>query len=272
MRITQPSHFGNTPIVGNVTYKDAFVYIGSLVLGVLLFLTPMFRFNWLAIIGYIAVVSILTGRTPTGRSMANNLYGIVFKKPIKMVVSSEATINTLGHGVRTIEKEPDMDTYGVKLHDGNYALVYVVTSGINNWSGVEDYEKQALRVKKLFNVLEGGEGLEIVVKPDSDTGMMALKQMLEERENYEGDDFERMSLKRRRLLETAATSSIGRSIQQYAVLRVKPKNVRRCVKALRGTARLIRPAEYPVDVILAAMGLEGGLIDFSEIEKEVSNA
>ena len=78
MKITQQSNFGNTPIVANVTYRDVGVYLGSGIVGILLFLTPLFKFNFIAIIGYLAFVSVLLGKTPTGRSMATNLYGIVF--------------------------------------------------------------------------------------------------------------------------------------------------------------------------------------------------
>lgn len=258
MKITQQSNFGNTPMFANITYRDVGVYMGTGGIGILLFFTPVFKYNWIAIVGYIALVSVLLGKTPTGRSMATNIYGIVFKKPIKMVVSSQATVNTIGHGIRHVEKEPDMDTYGIRLMSGNYAMVYVVTSGINNWSTVDDFHSQAINVKKLFNVMEGGEGLDVVVKHDSDTGMMALKESLDRTEKFEGDDLLAMSERRKSLLIAAGTSNIGRSVQQYLILKVKPKNIRRCHKALVGTARLIRPAEYPIDVLLATMGLEGG--------------
>lgn len=257
MKITQQSNFGNTPVFANVTYRDIGVYFTTGAIGIVLFFSPVFKYNWIAIIGYIALVSVLLGKTPTGRSMALNIYGIVFKKPIRMVVSSLATTNTIGHGIRQIEKESDMDTYGIKLMSGNYAFVYVATSNITNWSTVDDYETQALNVKKLFNVMEGGEGLDIVVKHDSDTGMMALKKTLDRTEKFEGDDLKAMSERRKGLLVAAGTSDVGRSVQQYLILKVKPKNFKRCHKALQGTARLIRPAEYPVDIILSTMGLEG---------------
>lgn len=257
MKLTQQSNFGNTPIVANITYRDVGVYLFTGGLGILLFMTPLFKYNWVAIVGYLALVSVLLGKTPTGRSMATNIYGIVFKKPVRMVVSSLATVNTLGHGVRSVEKEPDMDAYGIRLMSGNYAMVYVVTSGITNWSTVDDYHTQAISVKKLFNVMEGGEGLDVVVKHDSDTGMMALKESLDRTEKFEGDDLLAMSERRKSLLTAAGTSDIGRSVQQYLILKVKPKNVKRCLKELRGTARLIRPADYPIDILLATMGLEG---------------
>ena len=258
MKITQQSNFGNTPMFGNITYRDVAVYAGSVGVGVLLFFTPIFKYNWFAIIDYIALVSILVGTTPTGRSMATSIFGIVFKKPIKMVVSSQATGNTIGHGIRSVEKDDDINQYASKLMSGNDALVYVATSNISRWSTPEDYHAQAVSVKQLFNVMEGGEGLDIAVKHDSDTGMVALKEALDRTESFEGEDLQRMSDRRKDMLMRAGTSEIGRSVQQYLILKVKPKNVKRCIKALQGTARIIRPAEYPVDILLAMMGLEGG--------------
>lgn len=60
------------------------------------------------------------------------------------------------------------------------------------------------------------------------------------------------------LLESAGTLAAGRSIQQYAILLVKPKNVNRTVTALRKCCKTIRPATHPLDVLFAAMGFEGG--------------
>lgn len=259
MKLTQQAGFGNTPMFGKVTYRDLAVYLGSGGLGILLAMTSLFRYNWVALLGYVAFVSIILGQTPTGRSMAKNIYGIILKKPIRMVVTSLATSTTIGHGIRAIEKEDDQEAYGMKMLDGNIALVYVATSGINNWSTYDDYDRQATQMKTFFNVLEGGEGLRIVVKHDDDTGMMALKEHLDTLEHFEpSDDLQALSAKRKQLLVTAATSPVGRSVQQYLVLMVKPKNVKRCLNALKETARLIRPADYPVDVLLAAAGYEGG--------------
>lgn len=86
---------------------------------------------------------------------------------------------------------------------------------------------------------------------------MALKKTLDRTEKFEGDDLKVMSERRKSLLVAAGTSDIGRSVQQYLILKVKAKNFKRCHKALQGTARIIRPAEYPIDVMLATMGLEG---------------
>lgn len=268
MKLAKQSTFGNTAIVGNITYRLALTYLVTFGLGALLWFTPVFKYNWIATFAYLAFASIVIGQTPTQRSVLANLYGIVFKKPINMVVSNQATVNTLGHGIREVSKIPDIDAMTFRLGNGNVALVYNVTSGLNQWSSEEDFASQARGVKSLFNVLEGGEGLMIITKEDSDTGMLRLEAQLNDVENFDGgDDLEALSAKRKRLLRATATQAVGRSIQQYAVLLVRPKNVNRTTSALKRASRTIRAATYPGDVLLAAMGLEGG-VDLAYGEKE----
>lgn len=258
MRVTKQSGAGNTIAVFGISYRKLATMFLAYGTGILLYITPLFSNNWIALAGYFVLASILVGETPTKRSMFNNIYGVVFKKPIKMVVSKLATINTFGHGVREVELVKDIDVPAIKLNTGLYALVYVVTSGINQWSTSDDYLQQATMLKQLFNVMEATEGIDIVTKEDSDTGMLSLKEMLDEREHFEGDDFKALSDKRKHLLYMAATSDIGRSVQQYIILKVKPRNVKRTINALKKAVRIMRPATYPMDVLMSAMGLEGG--------------
>lgn len=268
MKLAKQSTFGNTAIFGNITYRLALTYLVTFGLGALLWFTPVFKYNWIATFAYLAFASIVIGQTPTQRSVLANIYGIVFKKPINMVVSNQATVTTLGHGIREVSKVPDIDAMTFRLGNGNVALVYNVTSGLNQWSSEEDFATQARGVKSLFNVLEGGEGLMIITKEDSDTGMLRLEAQLNDVENFDGgDDLEALSAKRKRLLRATATQAVGRSIQQYAVLLVRPKNVNRTTSALKRASRTIRAATYPGDVLLAAMGLEGG-VDLAYGEKE----
>lgn len=261
MQITKPSGLGNTTAAFGVTWRKlavGFVVYGS---GIILWSTPLFKWNWLAMIGYYVLASILIGETPTRRSMFSNTYGVVFKKPMKMVVSEFATINTIGHGIREVEYLPEFGIYASRLVTGQYALVYVVTSTLNRWSSEDEYAEHAHKMKTMFNNMEGMEGLQIVMKEDSDTGMLQLKKHLESREMEFGegdDDLKALSNHRRTLLHLAATSEIARSVQQYAIIKVKPKNVRRVVSALEKSARLMRPAQNPIDIILATMGFEGG--------------
>lgn len=258
MKITRQGSFANTAVVGNVTYRMVGTYGVTIMVGLSLFMTPLFRWNIPAIIAYIAFASIVVGQTPTHRTILTNFYGILFKKPVKTVVSDLSTLNTLGHGIKVITFEDDLEVPVIKMYNNQYALVYNVTSGLTQWSTESDYQEQALRVKTLFNTLEGGESLMIVTKSDADTGMLQLETALSEMEDYEGDDLKKLSEQRRQNLINVATRDAGRSVQQYAILKVKAKNVNRCLKALKKSCRIIRPASNPVDIILAAEGLEAG--------------
>lgn len=260
MKITRQTSFANTAIVGNVTYRMVGTYGVAIAGGIVLFMSPIFKWNWAAMIAYIALASIVVGQTPTHRTVLANFYGILFKKPVRMVISDQATLNTMGHGIREIIFENELDAPAFKMGNGQYALVYNVTSSLTQWSTDDDYRRQALQVKNLFNIFEGYEGLQIVTKADADTGMLQLEDQLKELEQIgpDEDDLAKLAADRRVLLHRVATQEVGRSVQQYAILKCKPKNVNRCLKALRKCARIIRPATNPGDILLSAMGLEAG--------------
>lgn len=258
MKITGQSNFANTAIVGNITYRVVGTHGLAIGLGIVLFQTPVFKWNIPAMIAYIALASIVVGSTPTNRTIMYNLMGLLFKKPIKMVITNMSTRNTFGHGVREVLSEPEIDVPMSKMGSGQVALVYNITSGLNQWSSEDEYNAQAIKVKGLFNIFEGSESLMIITKADADTGMLKLEEALEEMEDYEGDDLEALAAGRRDLLHRVATQEVGRSVQQYGVLKVKRKNVTRCVKALSKCCRIMRPATNPGDILLSSMGLEAG--------------
>lgn len=263
MQVTKQGGFGNTTIIGQVTIRTALTLIICIAVGVLLMKSPLFNKNWPALLAYIAFCNILLGHTPTGRNILTNIYGIVFKKPANMLVHEEMTTNTIGHGIKEAEYgNVNLDVIPFRMvGTKNYALVYNITSGIGYWSSEDEKVVQARAVKSLYNILEGGESLMIVEKQDNDTGMLKLKEYLEENEtfNEKDDDLKKMSEKRGMLLYNVGTSSTGRSIQQYAILMVKPKNVVRTVNALKKTSRITRPATNPADILLTVMGFEGGV-------------
>lgn len=259
MKLTKPSTAGNSIIGMGLTFRRFGIYLAILTIGLVLWTSPIFRGNWFAIIGYIAAGSIVAGETPTGRSMLGTAYGVVFKKPLKMVITDVTTVETIGHGIREVYNDPDVDAPLFKLHTGNVACVYTIMSGLNQWSESDDYVDQQVKLKALYNIFEEGESLLIVTKKDNDTGMLQLKDALDDYEDFEGDDLYQMSQRRKQLLTIAATSSVSRSVQQYAILIVKPRNIHRTRKALRQACRVIRPATKPADVLLAAMGFEGGV-------------
>ena len=261
MQVTKQGGFGNTTIVGSVTIRAAATFVLAIAVGWGLWQSPVFKGNWPAILAYAAFANILLGHTPTGRNILTNIYGIVFKKPANMLVTEEMTTTTIGHGISEADPgDPNLDAVPFRMAGTkNYALVYSITSGIGYWSTEEEKVAQARTVKSLYNILEGGESLMLVEKQDNDTGMLKLKSYLEERERFTGDDFAAMARKRGQLLHNAGTSDAGRSIQQYAILMVKPKNVNRTVSALKKTSRITRPAANPADILFTAMGFEGGV-------------
>ena len=259
MKITRQMRWFDIPFMGNWTAKKIAFLIASIGIGFLLMTTSLFRFNWLALTAYVLFVILLASKTPTGRSLLTNIYGIVFKKPIKMVVSNHSTLNTIGHGIRTIEEIDGVDAPAIVMTNGYVKLVYVVTSDINQWSTKNDHIDFALALKSLVITYDTGESHSIVRKADLDTGMLQLKEYLEQSEEFEGDDLLAMSKKRQKLLEIAGTNAVGRSIQQYFILTVKKKNAKRCVGVLKKAMKICVPASYPVDIILAAEGFEGGL-------------
>lgn len=260
MQCVKTGGFGNTMIIGSITIRMAATLILAVVGAVGLWHTEIFHANWIALAAYAAFVNILLGHTPTGRNLLTNIYGIVFKQPANMMVTQDMAINTIGHGISEADiMSQGMDVIPFKMAGTKqFALVYSVTSGIGYWSTDDDRIDQARAVKSLYNILEGGESLVLMEKQDNDTGMLALHDYLEENEDFEGDDFEALSRRRLGLLKSAGTLSAGRSIQQYAILLVKPKNVNRTVTALRKCCKTIRPATCPLDVLFAGMGFEGG--------------
>lgn len=260
MRVTGQGGFGNTTIVGTITIRMAATLLLSILIGIGLWQLPLFKSNWPAICAYAAFANIILGHTPTGRNLLTNLYGIVFKKPANMMVTEEMTVTTMGHGISEVDyNNPNLDVAAFRMAGTkNYALVYNITSSIGYWSTDEEKVKQARNVKSLFNMLEGGEGLVIVEKQDNDTGMLKLKTHLESKERIDSEDLEKLAKKRSQLLYNAGTSQAGVSVQQYAILLVKPKNVNRIVTALKKCSRVTRPATNPADVLFAAMGFEGG--------------
>lgn len=265
MQCVKTSGFGNTMIIGTLSIRTAITVILGIVIAILLWKQPLFHseeegINYIAYIAYFAFVYLLLGHTPTGRNLLTNIYGIVFKAPQRQAVTKDMAVNTIYHGISEADTmSQGLDVIPFKMSGTkNFALVYAVTSNIGYWSTDEDKIEQARAVKSLYNVLEGGESLVIMEKQDNDTGMLALRGHLQENEQFEGDDFSALSKRRLSLLESAGTLAAGRSIQQYAILLVKPKNVNRTVTALRKCCKTIRPAAYPLDVLFAAMGYEGG--------------
>lgn len=256
MKIVKQNGFGGTTFAGGVTYRQVFLYGAMIILAFLLFRMPLFEYNLFAMIAYFGFAMLVIGMTPTKRPSVSNIYGILFRKPTRMVITELSTVKVFGHGVKEVILRDDLPAPAFRLSSNDLAFVYHVTSHINYWSQRDDYEKFALEMKSAFNIMEAGERIHIVMKKDSDTSMHKLRDYLLDHESWQGDDYQRMSERRARLLTTVGGSSIAQNTQQYLIVIVKPKNVSRVTEAIRKTARLIQPATYPGDVLLAASGFD----------------
>lgn len=258
MKLTKPATFGNTQLAFNISFRKAGLLVIIFMFGLILWRSPLFAGNIFAIIGYIAVAVIIVGETPTHRGMLTNAYGVLFRKPLKMAMTQETTMDTFGHGISEVEHIEGIEVPLFKTGGGFVFLVYTVTSGINWWSNEHEYEWLHQKMNILFNIFEEGETWTLVTKTDNDTGMAQLIDMLEECEQWEGDDFARMSEHRKGFLHSVVNGSNAKSQQQHVILMVKRKNIQRTVNAMKDACRIVRPATNPGDILLAAMGFEGG--------------
>ena len=268
MRLVKSSNLANTPVFKSITWRQFVVWVLVVVVGVGLWSTPLFNWYWFAMIAYVAFVFILVGQTPTRRSNIRHLYGIVFKKPFNSVITDQATTTTIYHQIKEVRLQDRMDEPVFLMQDGHVSLVYNITSGISRWSDYEDFERQGQVMKVLFNNLDPHERLFLILKNDSDTGMLQLAEELKSRENFKGEDLQALSDLRLSFLLNAGDEGKARTLQQYAVLQVKEGNIARAYARLEDTARIIRPASKPLDILLSAMGLEGGIDCNVAISKE----
>lgn len=268
MRLVKSSNLANTPVFKTITWRQFVVWVIVIVAGIGLWVTPLFNWNLFAMLAYAALVFLLVGQTPTHRSIIRHMYGIVFKKPIRTVVSDQSTTTTVSHSIKEVRLQDRINEPVFLMNDGHVSLVYNVTSGINKWSNDLDKKRQTELMRVLFNNLDPHERLFLILKNDSDTGMLQLAEELKLRENFEGDDLQKQSDIRQSLLMNAGDEGSTQTLQQYAVLQVKEGNISRAYDRLKDTARIIRPASKPLDILLSAMGLEGGIVYNDFISEE----
>ena len=81
MWITRKYGFGNATFIGDWTYRTIANYLLVILGAWFIFRMPVFAWNWLVIVGYAALASIVIGETPTKRNTLTNVYGIVARKP-----------------------------------------------------------------------------------------------------------------------------------------------------------------------------------------------
>ena len=119
MWLTRKYGFGNATVFGEWTWRTVGSYIVVLLGAWFIFRMPVFAWNWLVILGYIALCSILIGETPTKRNTLTNAYGIVARKPLRKVVTDHATTTTIGNGISEVIQIDGLDVPVIRANSSH---------------------------------------------------------------------------------------------------------------------------------------------------------
>ena len=258
MWLTRKYGFGNATVFGEWTWRTVGSYIVVLLGAWFIFRMPVFAWNWLVILGYIALCSILIGETPTKRNTLTNAYGIVARKPLRKVVTDHATTTTIGNGISEVIQIDGLDVPVIRANSSHYVLIYTITSNIGHWTSFEEQQAEAVKRQAVFTSLQPSERVGIIVSEDVDTGLLALADAHRRDDYTPNPELERMSRRRIANIDTKADGS-AKSYQQHIVLYLKQENIRTVLQTLRHCVRTMRPANNPIDIWLSASGFEGGV-------------
>lgn len=258
MWLTRKYGFGNATVFGEWTWRTVGSYIVVLLGAWFIFRMPVFAWNWLVILGYTALCSILIGETPTKRNTLTNAYGIVARKPLRKVVTDHATTTTIGNGISEVIQIDGLDVPVIRANSSHYVLIYTITSNIGHWTSFEEQQAEAVKRQAVFTSLQPGERVGIIVSEDVDTGLLALADAHRRDDYTPNPELEHMSRRRIANIDTKADGS-AKSYQQHIVLYLKQENIRTVLQTLRHCVRTMRPANNPIDIWLSASGFEGGV-------------
>lgn len=258
MWLTRKYGFGNATVFGEWTWRTVGSYIVVLLGAWFIFRMPVFAWNWLVILGYIALCSILIGETPTKRNTLTNAYGIVARKPLRKVVTDHATTATIGNGISEVIQIDGLDVPVIRANSSHYVLIYTITSNIGHWTSFEEQQAEAVKRQAVFTSLQPGERVGIIVSEDVDTGLLALADAHRRDDYTPNPELEHMSRRRIANIDTKADGS-AKSYQQHIALYLKQENIRTVLQTLRHCVRTMRPANNPIDIWLSASGFEGGV-------------
>ena len=265
MWLTRKYGFGNATVFGEWTWRTVGSYIVVGLGAWFIFRMPVFAWNWLVILGYIALCSILIGETPTKRNTLMNAYGIVARKPLRKVVTDHATTTTIGNGISEVIQVDGVDVPVIRANSTHYVLIYTITSNIGHWTSFEEQQAEAVKRQAVFTSLQPGERIGIIVSEDVDTGLLSLADAHRRDDYTPNAELERMSRRRIANIDNKADGS-AKSYQQHIALYLKQENIRTVLQTLRHCVRTMRPANNPVDIWLSASGFEGGVLVDETIE------
>ena len=265
MWLTRKYGFGNATVFGEWTWRTVGSYIVVGLGAWFIFRMPVFAWNWLVILGYIALCSILIGETPTKRNTLTNAYGIVARKPLRKVVTDHATTTTIGNGISEVIQVDGVDVPVIRANSTHYVLIYTITSNIGHRTSFEEQQAEAVKRQAVFTSLQPGERIGIIVSEDVDTGLLSLADAHRRDDYTPNAELERMSRRRIANIDNKADGS-AKSYQQHIALYLKQENIRTVLQTLRHCVRTMRPANNPVDIWLSASGFEGGVLVDETIE------
>ena len=151
--------------------------------------------------------------------------------------------------------------------DGLWYIPLSVSGMANYWTSNQDLEAHNMEVKACMNLLDGGEKWYDVNMRDLNVVMIDLAEEL--RTQVTGDDeLDALTYQRHVNLQYAG-SEAHKPLQQYIVLGLRKKSIGKVIGQLNRVYKLSVP-NYPVDVVLAAMGNGAGLyLEESEPKKQV---
>lgn len=259
MWLTRKYGFGNATVFGEWTWRTVGSYVIVGLGAWFIFRIPVFAWNWLVILGYIALCSILIGETPTKRNTLTNAYGIIARKPLRKVVTDHATTTTIGNGIAEVIQLDGVDVPVIRTNSMHYVLIYTITSNIGHWTSFEELQAEAVKRQAVFTSLQPNERFELVVSEDIDTGLLALADTHRKDDYTPNAELERMSKRRIANIDNKSDGS-AKSYQQHVVLYLKQENIRTVIQTLSHCVRTMRPANNPVDIWLSASGFEGGVL------------
>lgn len=238
--------------------------VGFIFLGFAIFKSPFFAWNIPALLAYIAFVSILISTTPTQRGVLPRIWSILRNKKRQSIICKDVTLTSIAGSGFNI-KEVDMDNEGQSgfrfmmmksRTDGLWYIPLSVSGMANYWTSNADLEAHNMEVKACMNLLDGGEKWYDVNMRDLNVVMIDLAEEL--RTQTSGDDEIDQLTYQRHINLRYAGSEAHKTLQQYVVLGLKKKSIGKVIGQLNRVYKLSVP-NYPVDVVLAAMGNGAGL-------------
>lgn len=244
-------------------------------LGINIFKSPFFAWNIPAFLAYVAFVSILISTTPTQRGVLPRIWSILRNKKRQSIICKDVTLTSISGSGFNI-KEVDMDNEGQSgfrfmmmksRTDGLWYIPLSVSGMANYWTSNQDLEAHNMEVKACMNLLDGGEKWYDVNMRDLNVVMIDLAEEL--RTQVTGDDELAALTYQRHVNLQYAGSEAHKTLQQYIVLGLRKKSIGKVIGQLNRVYKLSVP-NYPVDVVLAAMGNGAGLyLEESEPKKQV---